>query len=140
MYIKKIIKILIMILIIVIFLNTTTSYAELMDSGVGGGGIDSNDFQDPTTNPDFWSPTIGDETQLTEKAGIILGIINVIGVICSVVILAIIGIKYMIGSVEERADYKKAMQPYIIGVILLAGATTIPNAIYSFVSEFGLIT
>ena len=91
-------------------------------------------LQDPTENPDSWKPTIGAETELVEKAGIVLGIINVIGIVCSIIILIILGIKYMLGSVEEKAEYKKAILPYIIGFFLLVSATTIPNLIYILVS------
>jgi len=44
----------------------------------------------------------------------------------------VLGIKYMMGSAEEKAEYKKTMIPYIIGAILLFAATTIANAIYTF--------
>ena len=35
------------------------------------------------------------------------------------------GIKYMLGSVEEKADYKKDMIPYLIGAVLLFAITVI---------------
>ena len=47
-----------------------------------------------------------------------------IGMIVSVLILAILGIKYMLGSVEEKAEYKKDLLPYLIGAILLFGILT----------------
>lgn len=96
-------------------------------------------LKDPTANPSSWKPSIYDEPELIEKAGIVLGVINAIGVVCSVIILAILGIKYMFGSVEEKAEYKKAMIPYIIGVFLIAASTTIPNIIYQFVESMGFI-
>lgn len=87
---------------------------------------------DPTTNPDFWKPEdIGSESELVEKAGAILGLVNTIGVICSVIALLIIGFKYMIGSVEEKAEYKQAMMPYIIGSVLVFATTTLPNVIFN---------
>lgn len=60
---------------------------------------------------------------------IIFGAIQGIGIGISVIVLLIIGIKYMMGSVEEKAEYKKSMLPYIIGVIFLAGASAIPSLI-----------
>ena len=62
----------------------------------------------------------------------IMGIINTVGVVIAVVILMILGIKYMMGSAEEKAEYKKTMIPYIIGAVLIFGATTIANAVYNF--------
>ncbi len=40
--------------------------------------------------------------------------IKVIGTFLAVGILMIIGIKYVTGSVEEKANYKKTMIPYVI--------------------------
>ncbi len=64
----------------------------------------------------------------------ILGAINVIGIVLSVVIVAVLGIKYMIGSAEEKADYKKSMMPYLIGAGCLFLAPTIANGIYNLLT------
>lgn len=58
------------------------------------------------------------------KVNPILGTITVIGIVISAITLTVLGIKYMIGSVEEKAEYKKSMIPYIIGVVLLLAAST----------------
>jgi len=63
----------------------------------------------------------------------VLGILQVIGVIVSVATLMILGIKYMMGSAEEKAEYKKTMIPYVIGAILIFGASTIAGAVFNFV-------
>lgn len=65
----------------------------------------------------------------------ILGAIQVFGAIVSVGALIIIGIKYMLGSVEEKAEYKKTMWPYILGAIMLFAASQIVTAIYNFASK-----
>ena len=64
----------------------------------------------------------------------IMGVINVAGVVIAVIILMILGIKYMRGSAEEKADYKKTMIPYLVGAILIFAASTIANVIYQFAS------
>ena len=87
----------------------------------------------PFDNPDAWKPTIEDDKDFTAKAGKLLAVINAVGIIISVVILAVLGIKFMMGSVEEKATYKKDFIPYLIGIFMLAMATTLPNAIYSIV-------
>ena len=70
-----------------------------------------------------------------EKVNTIVSVIETVGVISSVIILIVIGIKYMMGSAEEKAEYKKTMIPYIVGAILIFAAATIANAIYNFVSK-----
>ena len=64
----------------------------------------------------------------------ILGIIQAVGTVVSVGALIAIGIKYMLGSVEEKAEYKKAIIPYIVGFFLLVSATTLPNLIYIIIT------
>ena len=64
--------------------------------------------------------------------GKLMGILQTVGVVVAVVILMVLGIKYMMGSAEEKAEYKKTMMPYIIGALLIFGATTIANMVYNF--------
>lgn len=126
--IKNIFKILILIIILISITGCVKVQAYSQDD------IDEymyyKDLEDPIKNPNLWEPTTVDEPELLEKAGTILGVINVIGIVCSVIVLTIIGIKYMVGSVEEKAEYKKTMATYILGMFMLVSATTIPNLIY----------
>lgn len=62
----------------------------------------------------------------------ILGIIRVVGTLISVGTLMIIGIKYMMGSAEEKAEYKKVMLPYLIGAVLLFAAVNLAGWIAGF--------
>ncbi len=72
------------------------------------------------------------ENQNAEDIGnLILGIIQVVGTFVAVAVLMILGIKYMLGSLEERASYKKSMLPYIIGAVLLFGGVNITTSLYN---------
>lgn len=86
---------------------------------------------DPIIDPGFWEPTPDNDRTLNEKIGIILGIIQIIGVIVSVIVLMILGIKYMVGSVEEKAINKKAMIPYLVGAVMVFAVTTVPNFVFN---------
>lgn len=77
-----------------------------------------------------WEPTIQDDSELVDKTGTILGIIRTIGIVVSVGTLAFIGIKFMWGSVEEKANYKQTLIPWIIGATMVFTITTIPTIIY----------
>ncbi len=66
----------------------------------------------------------------------IVTIMQTVGVVVAVVILLILGIKYMIGSAEEKAEYKKTMIPYIVGAILIFASTTIVNVVYNVANSF----
>ena len=76
-------------------------------------------------------------SSITDVGNGIITIITTIGSILSVVVLIILGIKYMMGSVEERADYKKTMMPYIIGAALVFAASTIANIVYKIATNIG---
>lgn len=75
---------------------------------------------------DYYQPSsTGTATTFNSRAGIILGWIQFIGMLVSVVVLSIIGIKYIFTSVEGKAEYKKAMLPFIVGCFLLVGTPTV---------------
>lgn len=65
----------------------------------------------------------------------ILGVIRTIGVAASVVTIVIIGLKYMLTSVEGRADYKKAAIPYLVGAIVLMSGTIIVQMIWDMTQK-----
>lgn len=115
---NKIIKIFLVLTIIITIFNLYPVYTEA--------------FQDPSENPGAWKPTIEEDTSIKYKSTIerLLGYINVIGIVISVVVLIIIGIKYLLGSVEEKAEYKKTMGMYLLGAVLVFSVTTIPNILY----------
>ena len=78
--------------------------------------------------------TVAPTSDFDKIGSVILGAIQGIGIGFSVIALVIIGIKFMLGSAEEKAEYKSHLVPYIIGVVFLAAATTLPNAIYNMVN------
>lgn len=78
------------------------------------------------------APTSNDIQTLGNK---IIGILQTVGVVLSVVILIILGIKYMMGSAEEKAEYKKTMIPYIMGAAFIFLAPTIANVVYTFLTS-----
>lgn len=61
----------------------------------------------------------------------IIKVITTVGSICSVVVLIILGIKYMMGSVEEKAEYKKTLLPYVIGASMVFAASSLVSIIYN---------
>ena len=76
----------------------------------------------PFDNPDAWKPTIEDDKDFTAKAGKVFAVINAVGIIISVVVLAVLGIKFMMGSLEEQAKIKQMLIAYVIGCIVIFGA------------------
>ncbi len=71
------------------------------------------------------------QSQITSISNQIIGIITTIGVVVAVIVLLILGIKYMMGSASEKAEYKKTMIPYLVGSILIFGASVITKVVVS---------
>lgn len=109
--IHKIIFIILLLIIAIIFLGTICY----------GFGIDD---------------LTGDQTgmkNLKSTGNSIVRVALSVGSVVSVVMLIILGIKYMIGSTEEKAEYKKTLMPYLIGAGLVFAASSIAQMIYEMV-------
>ena len=77
----------------------------------------------------------GGTEESAKLGGLIVGVVQTVGTIVAVVVVAILGIKYMTGSTEEKAEYKKTMLPYFVGAIVLFLGVTIVRVIYSFATR-----
>ena len=73
-------------------------------------------------------------SELQSYGATIVTIIRNVGIVLAVVMLMIIGLKYMMGSAEEKAEYKKTLMPYVIGAVLLFAASGIAQMIKNFIS------
>ena len=84
-------------------------------------------------DPSTITGTTGTGTQSVKTLGQqILGIVQTVGSIAAVIILVVLGIKYMMGSAEEKAEYKKTLIPYIIGAVLIFAASNVAGFIYDW--------
>ena len=61
----------------------------------------------------------------------ILGIVSTGASVLAVIILIVLGVKYMMGSAEEKAEYKKTLLPYVIGALFVFGAGAICAVIFN---------
>lgn len=114
--------------------------SEVTQEGTGASAPkkqDTTKSQSTTSSEwDKWSPLAADkdrelDTELNKKAGIILGVIRAIGMVVSVIILMILGIKQMTASIEEKSIIKQAMPGYILGAIMVFAITWLPSLIYN---------
>lgn len=112
---KKTMKILSIMLIAIMLIAAMGTMAMANDSDA----IIGNMFNQKGTNT----------TQIQEVGGNIVNIITTIGIIVAVIVLLILGIKYMMGSASEKAEYKKTMIPYLVGAVLIFGASAIAKAV-----------
>lgn len=67
---------------------------------------------------------ISDEN-MQAMSNTIYNVLFVIGIALTLLIGAVLGVKFITSSLEEKADIKQAFVPYVIGVVVLFGAFTI---------------
>ncbi len=88
-------------------------------------------FTPGDVNPNITGPGSNSVKSLGNQ---ITGIIQIVGTIVSVAMLIVLGIKYMMGSAEEKAEYKKTLFPYLIGAVLIFAASNLAKIIYDWAS------
>lgn len=95
-----------------------------------------NSYAGDIINPGDYKTDVsyGDATYIFNKGATIIATLRNIAAIISVFVITIIGIKYMIGSLEERAEYKKTMGPVVIACILITCLSEILTLIASAVA------
>lgn len=92
---------------------------------------------DPIQNPEEYKPSenpTSNNTQLIQRGNLIIGVIQLLGSAISVITLMILGIRYMLAGVQEKALYKETMGPYLIGAIMVFAIPNIIAVIYDFIT------
>lgn len=70
-----------------------------------------------------------ESTGLTTMAGKVISLIQVASVILAVILIAVFGFKFIMGSANEKADYQKSFIPLIVGLVVVFAATSIAQVI-----------
>lgn len=120
---KKTVKILAILLLAVMLVSFATNVFAAKGTAVTPGALNEK--------IDYGSDS--DTNSIMTQAGKIMGMIRNIAIIASVIIIMVLGIKYMLGSVEEKAEYKKSFMPLIIGIILVVAASSIATFIIGII-------
>ncbi len=79
------------------------------------------------------TPTSPSDSKWNELISKVLGIVQIIGYGVAVVTLTIVGIKYMVGSPADKAEYKKSLVPYVVGAVILFAASAIVTVFYNII-------
>lgn len=82
-------------------------------------------------NPDDYIDDSGDNSGAIAIGNVIVWIVRTVGESIAVIMLMIIGIRYIIASAEEKAEYKQSMWPYILGAILIFAGSALTDLIYN---------
>lgn len=103
---------------------------KVLPFSIAGIMYSSNVFA--ATDPSQFKGTDTDVDGITNIGNQIITILSTVGSIASVIVLIILGLKYMMGSAEEKAEYKKTLMPYVIGAALVFAASAIAGIVFSF--------
>lgn len=130
----RIINKIIIILIAITMSITTFSNVVYARPDDGGDGIKSSGKTIINTD-DYKKDNLENNTKTLGIVGTIINVIQMIGIIIALISVGLLGIKYMTGSVEQKAEYKKTMVPFVVGVGLITVTTTIVKIIYETASK-----
>lgn len=120
---KKILSILLMFMILFSITVVTVNAADY-----------GNIYQfEPYTNTSGGFQIV--DNTINRTLGVALDIIRIVTFCIALLLLIIIGIKYMISTPEIRAELKKDLPTYFIGVIILFAASGILRFITYFVGD-----
>ena len=73
--------------------------------------------------------------KITEGLNSILSLVRFVGSGISIIVVLMLGIKYMIASIEEKVEIKKRAIPIVIGCIILFATTNIVVMISEIVKD-----
>ncbi|MCL2859497.1 MAG: hypothetical protein FWF46_02770 [Oscillospiraceae bacterium] len=110
---KKLISILMIIIILITFCSSVV-FADTDPITAMGGA--------PTADNGFF----------TTVAGKVLNIVQIIGAVAATIMIVMIAIKFMTASPTEKADVKKQLIGYVIGVVILVAMIGLIQMVAAF--------
>ena len=135
---NKLFKILIMMLVVIFVMGAFggvvnaqgTTTTTTTTTGTTGSSIGVDDFTKAITPTD---PGADASTKIKSVAGNVLYILQAVGMVAGVAIVAYMGIKYITSSPDGKAEIKKQAFIYIGGAALLMLAPTVANLVFNAV-------
>jgi len=102
--------------------SSTTSSSTTTDSSIKGSqiiGSIEDEMKKPGSNIDT-----GKFPQIAAK---VIKAIQFASVIATIILIAVFGFQFIMGSAEEKKDYQKKFIPLIVGIVVVFSAATIAN-------------
>lgn len=72
------------------------------------------------------------DTGIIGGINMIIGLMQIAGTGVALIMISVLGIKYILASVEEKAEIKKTALPVVIGAVLLFGAVNLIAILENF--------
>lgn len=131
MKVKKVLKVLI-IFLVVFFLSNNIVFAA------DDSYLDATQFENVDDSGTLWEAFTGlDDVDDGIKGVIekILGIVRVIAVGIAIIMLIVIGVKYMTSSIDNKVHIKEQLPNYIIGAVILFASSGVLQLITILVAD-----
>lgn len=129
MKIKNITKIITIILLVTMLLTSIGTISQATEPSKASAG---------TINPQDFKPselTASDTAVAFRHGGTIVKAFIYVGMVISIVMFMALGLKYMMGSIEEKAEYKKTLVPMLIGTLMIFISGTVVSVIWSIMEK-----
>ena len=78
---------------------------------------------------------VGDDGKLGGALKTVIAVLQMAGTGIAIIVVTILGIKYMTASVEAKAEVKKEIMPVLIGMILLFGGVNFTAIVANIVDK-----
>lgn len=125
---KKIIAILTILIVgIGVIFNSNTVYASMQGSQI-------TDLFDGEYNNSVKADA--GEDIIADVIGIILSVVRIVAVSLSVIILTFLGIKYMSAAPSEKAEIKRQLITFTIGVVVFISSVQIIAMVRNYAKSF----
>ena len=135
-----------LILALIVMIPTMSRAEDVIykEPSVDNSGTDKDGLDDMIQDAqDFENRKIEDENlvlvddpgKLSDFSSSLYTILIIAATAVTIVVGIILGIKYMVGSVEEKAEYKKMLIPYVAGCVAIYGALGIWKLVVSILSS-----
>ena len=125
---KKVIKFLLLFLAVIFFLNNTYVYA---DSLLGDSISSGKSFLQSASG----TMSKDQEKSLKDTSNSIYNTLLMISFVVVAIVGIILGIKFMMAGVEEKADVKKSLIIFLIGTGVAYGAFAISKVLITFLNK-----
>lgn len=119
---KYIISIILIIMIIMLLTSTCFASGLFEEMKTGMGGVKTAD-------------TSANDKGIAKVINIVIGLLQVAGTGISLIVITMLGIKYLMASAGDKAEIKKQAVPIVIGCVLLFGAVNIMTAVGKFAEK-----
>ena len=121
----KLLAVMVMMMVVV----CTSTPMVLAETSVAEGTTPSGLIE--KIDPDLGGVTAAGD--LIDIANKVIGLIQVASAVLAVILIAVFGFKFILGSANEKADYQKSFIPLIVGVVVVFAATSIAKLLFGLI-------